>query len=196
MPSVYDFKPRFQAALRPTVKMLAERGVTANQVTLVAVGLSAFWGGLLALTRGSDWVLIGLPLVLFLRMALNAMDGMLARDHGQASRQGAMLNELGDVVSDTFLYLPFALIFGPLWLVPVILALWVEFTGVLPQSWGGPRRYDGPFGKSDRALAYGLLGLIHGLFPLPFPVPMLLAIGFSALALFTLHRRFQGALNA
>jgi CDP-diacylglycerol--glycerol-3-phosphate 3-phosphatidyltransferase len=42
-------------------------------------------------------------------MALNAIDGMLAREHGQASRLGAVLNELGDVVADAGLYLPLAL---------------------------------------------------------------------------------------
>ena len=49
-----------------------------------------------------------LPAVLFVRMALNAIDGMLAREHGQKSALGAFLNELCDVVSDAALYLPFA----------------------------------------------------------------------------------------
>ena len=54
--------------------------------------------------------LLLLPLVLFLRMALNAIDGMMAREFGQKSRLGAVLNELGDVLSDACLYLPFALL--------------------------------------------------------------------------------------
>jgi CDP-diacylglycerol--glycerol-3-phosphate 3-phosphatidyltransferase len=33
-------------------------------------------------------------------MALNAIDGMLAREHDMQSPLGAMLNELGDVLSD------------------------------------------------------------------------------------------------
>ena len=45
-------------------------------------------------------VLLLLPAVLFLRMALNAIDGMLAREHNQKSALGAILNELGDVFSD------------------------------------------------------------------------------------------------
>jgi len=49
-------------------------------------------------------------------MALNAIDGMLAREFGQKSRLGACLNELCDVVSDATLYLPFAFVapFHPL----------------------------------------------------------------------------------
>ncbi len=32
--SIYDLKPKFQNLLRPTVVKLAQRGITANQVTL------------------------------------------------------------------------------------------------------------------------------------------------------------------
>ncbi len=51
-----------------------------------------------------------LPLVLFVRMALNAIDGMMAREFGQASKLGAYLNEIGDIVSDVALILPFTLV--------------------------------------------------------------------------------------
>jgi hypothetical protein len=40
------------------------------------------------------------PTWLFLRTALDAIDGMLPRQHGQRSRLGACPNEIGDVVSD------------------------------------------------------------------------------------------------
>lgn len=43
----------------------------------------------------------------FIRMALNALDGMLARECNQQTRLGAILNETGDVISDIALYLPF-----------------------------------------------------------------------------------------
>jgi len=43
-------------------------------------------------------------------MTLNAIDGMFARESGMKSSLGSTLNELGDVVSDAALYLPFALI--------------------------------------------------------------------------------------
>ena len=43
-------------------------------------------------------------------MALNAIDGMLAREFNQKSRLGGYLNEITDVVSDAALYLPFAFV--------------------------------------------------------------------------------------
>lgn len=166
MPSVYDLKPRFQALLRPGVGALARAGVTANQVTAAAALLSLAAGTTIALLPDRRWPLLLLPLVLLLRMALNAVDGMLAREHGQKSRLGALLNELGDVVSDAALYLPLALVPGipPAPVVAlVVLAGLSELAGVLGVTIGASRRYDGPAGKSDRALVLGAVGLALGL---------------------------------
>ena len=100
MPTIYDLKPRFQALLRPLADGLAKAGVTANGVTLAALALSLAHGAWLALLPQSRWPFLLLPVTLFLRMALNAIDGMMAREHGMKSPEGAVLNELGDVISD------------------------------------------------------------------------------------------------
>ena len=95
-------------------------------------------------------------------MALNAVDGMLAREFDQKSDLGAYLNELSDVVSDAFLYLPFASlpVFDPFWIaVVIVLAVISEMAGVLAVMTGAARRYDGPMGKSDRAFAFGAMAL-------------------------------------
>ena len=100
------------------------------------------------------------------RMAFNAIDGMLAREHGQQSVLGAYLNELTDVLSDAALYLPFARIapFDPFWVgAIVLLAAMSEMAGVLGAVVGGERRYDGPMGKSDRAFVFGVFGLVVAL---------------------------------
>jgi CDP-diacylglycerol--glycerol-3-phosphate 3-phosphatidyltransferase len=163
MASIYDIKPKFQALLRPITQRLAERGITANQVTLAALLLSIGHGLLIAYAPWQRFWLLLLPVTLFLRMALNAIDGMLAREHGQKSRLGALLNELTDVASDAALYLPFALV-APLSaaaaVLAVVLAALSEMTGVVGQTIGSTRRYDGPMGKSDRAFAYGLLAFL------------------------------------
>ncbi len=165
MPSIYALKPRFQALLRPLCRALAGRGVTANQVTLAACGLSLAHGAWLALAPGSALAFLLLPATLFARMALNAIDGMLAREFGQRSRLGALLNELCDIVSDAALYLPFALVAGlsaPLVVIAVFAALLTEAAGLAALAIGSERRYDGPMGKSDRAAAFGLLAVLHG----------------------------------
>ena len=163
--SIYALKPRFQALLRPFVGVLYRAGVTANQVTLVACVISVALGAWLVLAPYPTLFLF-VPLWLALRMALNAVDGMLARDFGQASPLGAYLNELTDVISDSALYAPFALLAGSSgWLVGAIVALAIisEMAGVLAHAQAKARRYDGPMGKSDRAFVFGLAGLLVGL---------------------------------
>jgi phosphatidylglycerophosphate synthase len=166
MPSIYDLKPAFQALLRPFTGALVRAGVTANQVTVAAVLLSLAVGGSIWLWPGSRWPLLALPACLFLRMALNAVDGMIAREHDQKTALGAILNEIGDVVSDAALYLPLAVVpgFSPaLVAAAVVLAGLTEMAGVVAVQVGASRRYDGPMGKSDRAFVFGALGLVLGL---------------------------------
>lgn len=165
MASIYDLKPAFQKLLRPIARALAVAGVTANQVTIAAALLSCVVGGCIAAQPQARWPLLVVPLFLFVRMALNAIDGMLAREHGMKSPLGAVLNELGDVISDTALYLPLALVPGfhaGLIVAATVLALISEMAGVVAVQIGATRRYDGPMGKSDRAFAFGLLALLVG----------------------------------
>ena len=160
--SIYQIKPQFQSLLRPMVQFLARFGVTANQVTVFACALSVALGlGLYHWPVREAFALV--PLWMFLRMAFNAVDGMLAREHGQQSKLGAFLNELTDVLADAALYLPFAIIapFNTFWVaVVVLLSAMSELTGVLGQTVGASRRYDGPMGKSDRAFVFGVLALL------------------------------------
>ena len=166
--SIYDLKPKFQNLLRPLVIKLEQRGVTANQVTLTACAISVVLGLILTALSGYYWIFILIPIWLFMRMALNAIDGMLAREFNQKSRLGGYLNEITDVVSDAALYLPFAFV-HPFDALQIGLIIWLsaltEFCGVLGQVQGKTRRYDGPLGKSDRAFLFGVLGLVYVFVP-------------------------------
>ena len=166
--SIYDLKPKFQNLLRPLVIKLEQRGVTANQVTLTACAISVILGLMLTALSDYNWLFILIPIWLFVRMALNAIDGMLAREFNQKSRLGGYLNEITDVVSDAALYLPFAFI-SPFDALQIGLIIWLsaltEFCGVLGQVQGKTRRYDGPLGKSDRAFLFGVLGLVYVFVP-------------------------------
>ncbi len=161
MPSLYSLKPKFQGLLRPFAGALARSGITANQITILTGILSVALGILLTLRP----ILLLLPAFLLIRMALNAVDGMLARDFGQKSNLGAFLNELTDVISDAFLYLPFAYQpgFDPLWIgATIVLSVISEMAGTVAVMTGASRRNDGPMGKSDRAFVFGALALWLG----------------------------------
>lgn len=197
MLSIYALKPRFQALLRPLAASLARNGITANQVTIAAAAISIFVGVFVTWRAPDRTPFLLIPLWMFVRMALNALDGMLAREFGQQTRLGACLNELGDIVADVALYAPFAWVapFSIAWIAGVIVcAIVAEFTGVMGPLIGASRRYDGPFGKSDRAVAFGVLGLWIGLGR---PLPEWLALVpplFVALLIVTAGNRLQNAL--
>lgn len=135
--TIYDLKPRFQDLLRPASDGLAARGVTPNQVTLAALILSVVAGfGIVIIP---DAALYALPVVLLVRMALNAIDGMMAREHKMQSVGGMFLNEIGDVVSDLALYIPFVLMLeAPLTWTFVVFLVGIpasEMAGILAHYW-------------------------------------------------------------
>jgi CDP-diacylglycerol---glycerol-3-phosphate 3-phosphatidyltransferase len=197
--SIYDLKPRFQALLRPVTRRLAASGVTANQITIAAAVLSLAAGALVVAFRSSSAVLLVIPIVLLVRMALNAIDGMLAREHGMKSRLGAVLNELGDVISDAGLYLPLALVDGvPGSLITTVVVLGIigEMAGVVAVQIGADRRYEGPFGKSDRAFAFGCIAFLLGCGVPPGTwLDIVLAV-MVALTVATIFNRSRRALDA
>jgi CDP-diacylglycerol--glycerol-3-phosphate 3-phosphatidyltransferase len=165
--SIYQIKPAFQNLLRPLVVRLARWGVSANAVTLAAMLVSLGLGAWLYVAGAAHPVyFLCLPVWMFLRMAFNAMDGMLAREFGQKTPLGAYFNELSDVFADAALYLPFVAIapfgWGSVGSV-IFLSVVSEMTGALGPLVGAPRQYDGPVGKSDRAFLFGALGLWVGL---------------------------------
>lgn len=198
--SIYALKPMFQWLLRPLVNGLALRGVTANQVTLLACGISLLVGVLVCIAVAMEhWLwLWALPAWFLVRMALNAIDGMLAREHYQQSALGGYLNELTDVVSDSFMYLPLVFVGWvnpwPVWSI-IVLAIISEFAGVLGQVHGNGRRYDGPMGKSDRAFAISLVALLVIYWPGQGLWINLLLVLVNVLLLLTIYRRVINGLQ-
>ena len=165
VPTTYDLKPAFQRMLLPLLGRLRQAGVTPNALTWMAILLSGALGYAFLLGVEHRGWFYAVAAGLLLRMALNALDGMMARQFNMISKTGAVLNELGDVVSD-------ALVMWPLALLPGVHAGWVgallwmsavnEYAGVLGASVGGERRYEGPMGKSDRTLVWGVFCLLLG----------------------------------
>jgi CDP-diacylglycerol--glycerol-3-phosphate 3-phosphatidyltransferase len=194
--SLYDIKPQFQNLLRPLCRLLYKKGISANQVTWLALLMSVALGATLYWQACAPWTLALLPPFLLLRMMLNALDGMLAREFHMQSKQGAILNEMGDVLSDVALYLPLWIIAGPLVVWCVCAALITEFAGVCALLVGAPRRYDGPMGKSDRAFVFGLLALLLALDVTPEPWLDGALWGVIGLSLFTAYKRCINALKA
>lgn len=163
MISIYKIKPKFQQLLSPVLKALHKLGITANQITFSAILLSfaislCFW-----YAKDYTILFLALPVGLLIRMALNALDGMMARTYNQQSKAGEVLNELGDIVSDFAIFLPLIIHETKNLLLVVIfmgLSIINEFAGILGKAVSNDRRYDGPMGKSDRAFVISIYGLL------------------------------------
>jgi CDP-diacylglycerol--glycerol-3-phosphate 3-phosphatidyltransferase len=96
-------------------------------------------------------------------MMLNALDGMLATTYNLKSKEGEILNEIGDVLSDIAIYFPFIYFNSlsiELIIIFILLSVINEFCGLLAKSISGIRRYDGPMGKSDRAFFVGIICIV------------------------------------
>lgn len=167
MISVYKIKPAFQRMLRPVLQGFHRLGFTANGITWLSILLSLSVGVLFWFFPNGHMLWI-LSLSLLVRMALNALDGMMAREYNMQSKGGEILNELGDVIADVGMFFPMILLPGihpELILIFLFLSILNEFSGVLGKVVSGTRRYDGPMGKSDRALVIGMSCLLLYFFP-------------------------------
>ncbi len=162
MISVYQLKPKFQNLLRPIVKKLYSLNVTANQVTILAMLLSMIIGFTVWYFSYNSFIYLILPVFLFIRMALNAIDGILAKEFGQKSKLGGILNELGDIYSDTAIFLGlWNIVCNHLvFILLIVFSIISETAGILGAVVGNGRRYDGPMGKSDRAFVISCLSIL------------------------------------
>jgi CDP-diacylglycerol---glycerol-3-phosphate 3-phosphatidyltransferase len=151
-----------------TVRWMAGSWMIPNHATFLGcifvmlTALSYYIG----LSRSNyRWVLLLVPVFLFMRMAMNALDGMLAREYKLGTVSGELWNEGLDVIGDMVCY---GIIYftpgGPKTsLVLYLMLIWAaEFFGVLGKGMpGGARRYENvASGKPDRALWMGLLSLV------------------------------------
>ncbi|WP_436857804.1 CDP-alcohol phosphatidyltransferase family protein [Mammaliicoccus sciuri] len=163
MISIYEIKPKFQQLLMPIVDWMRKNGMTPNQVTILALVLSIVTGIILSIFHENKWIYILMPIVMFVRMALNAIDGVMAKKYQMKSHLGFLLNELGDVISDLFLFIPFVFIaedYGIGIMLFISLSIISEMAGVTVRVIGSSRRYDGPMGKSDRAFIVGFISFL------------------------------------
>ncbi|AHN26168.1 CDP-alcohol phosphatidyltransferase family protein [Gilliamella apicola] len=198
MISIYQLKPKFQSLLRPCANRLNNANITANQVTISACLGSIFVSFIVGLFSSYQWIFCVIPIWMLIRMALNAIDGMLAREFQQKTDLGAYLNEIGDVISDIALLLVFMQldnVSNNLVILVVLLSFLSEYAGVLGLMVGSSRRYDGPMGKSDRAFVFGAISLGIGIYQLPLDCinPILWMISF--LLIYTVINRIRKGLE-
>ena len=199
MISVYQLKSKFSDILRPIVNCMVKIGITANMVTISAFILSVAVGILIYYYAPKcAYAYLSLPVALFIRMALNNIDGVIAREHKQKSNIGAIYNELGDILSDIAIYVPLLYVCGcNFWLIFLFIVLTIisETVGIMGVQINASRHYDGPMGKSDRAFWFSILAIALA-FKTVIPKYLTLFVGgVSLLLIYTTINRINAALK-
>jgi len=156
--ALYDVKPKFRALLSGLVPIL--RAVHPDWITLLALACSIAAAWLFQGAERLRWPFLAIPLLLLLRIMLNALDGMVAQATGKARAFGEVLNEGTDRLSDVAILLGIAvsplssLGWGTAATVAVLLS---SYVGILGKAVGAGRQYAGVLGKADRMLYLGLV---------------------------------------
>ena len=124
-----------------------------SYASVVAAGIAAicFWKSGL-----HPWLLLVAPLLCYLRLWFNMLDGMVALASGKASWRGEILNDLPDRVSDVLI---FAGVAHSGWMNPflgywaAIFALLTAYVGMFGQAVGVQREFSGWMSKPWRMVA-------------------------------------------
>jgi archaetidylinositol phosphate synthase len=95
-----NLKKRFEKAVAATVKPLGRLGVTPNHVTALGISVALASAWLYAYWGGDKLYLVYGAAAILLSGFLDAIDGVLARGTGRASRLGGFLDSVADRYSD------------------------------------------------------------------------------------------------
>lgn len=145
--------------LRRLAAALAQRGVSANAISLWGLGCAAAAGGAWACTSDSGsfdralW-LAGAALAV-LRIFANTLDGLVAVEYAKAAPDGLLYNEAPDRIADSFLLIGAGYAYGgaaTLGTLAAAVALFVSYVRLLGQVAGAGSDYRGPMDKGGRMI--------------------------------------------
>ena len=119
--------------------------ISYTSVVFASLAALAFWQSGL-----HHWLLIAAPLLCYLRLWCNMLDGMVAMAASKASLRGEILNDLPDRISDVIIFVGVAHSglcspFSGYW--AAIFALLTAYVGTLGQAVGTKREFSGIMSK-------------------------------------------------
>jgi phosphatidylglycerophosphate synthase len=150
---LYRLKPASQRLVAPLERWLVDMHVSPDVLTWSAVPVAAVGGACLALSSTVPMLLLAVPLLAAARLALNLLDGMVARRTGASHPMGEVWNELCDRIADALFIggLAFVPAAGPaVGLGAVVAALIASYAGLAARAAGGRRQYGGIMSKPGR----------------------------------------------
>jgi len=176
---IYSIKPLFQKTLKPLADFFIKIKLHPTAINFLALFVSITAGILILFIDMFSYFLFIIPLLLFIRIAFNALDGMVARGLKVSSVNGEILNEFIDRLSDCAIFICLniylikvisrsnrAIFFTAdhkflLCALFIILFLLNSYLGILGKAAGKSRIYNGFIGKADRMFYLGLACLVY-----------------------------------
>ena len=158
-----NLKKKFEKAVAATIKPLTRLGVTPNQVTALGLAVALVSAWLYANWGGDRMRLVYGALTILLSGLLDAIDGVLARDTGKASRLGGFLDSVADRYSDALVLI--GVTAGRLCSVPAGLlaltgSLMVSYTRSRAEAEGIEMAGVGVFERAERIIFFAGCSLV------------------------------------
>ena len=159
---LYTWKFEFRKFLYPLLKLFKK--VNPDLISYFAVFISLLTGICFYFAdKFSYFFLLGAFLI-FLRMVLNTLDGMIALEQKRESLQGEIVNALPDRYSDIFTL--YGICFSSysnfyLGALALVFTLLVSYTGMLGKAIGVSWQHQGPLGKVERLISLIIFSLLQ-----------------------------------
>src|SRR5688572_30112237 len=146
----------FRRTADVAVRVCVARNVHPDVISLTSIVASALAAACFAFAWRWPALLIVAPLLCYVRLWLNMLDGMVALASRRASPRGEILNDLPDRISDVMIFAGVAhsgllAPYSAYW--AAILALLTAYVGTLGQAVGVQREFSGVMAKPWRMVA-------------------------------------------
>lgn len=143
----------FRRTANWAVVFCVKAGISADAVSYSSVVVSALAALFFWRSGNHPLLLIPAPLLCYVRLWLNMLDGMVALASGKASERGEILNDLPDRISDILVFAGVAHsgLANPIivyWVI--IFALLTAYVGIFGQALGAGRQFGGVMSKPWR----------------------------------------------
>ena len=146
----------FRATARLAVRLCVRWNIHPDAISYSSIVVSALAGACFWRAAACPWLLLAGPVVCYVRLWLNMLDGMVALAARKASLRGEILNDLPDRISDVLIFAGVAhsglcAVDSGYW--AAIFALLTAYVGMLGQAVGVHREFSGVMSKPWRMVA-------------------------------------------
>ena len=163
--------------VRTTARFFAARGISPNSLSLLSFFFALLAGVFFFISSNStsfNLLLILAGVFVCLNAIFDGLDGLVAREIGNANKKGDFLDHVIDRYSDVFII--GGIVFGGYvsWGIGVIAIVGVllsSYMGTQAQAVGLNRMYGGLLGRADRIVLIIGATFLTLIYPYPFPFP-------------------------